>query len=159
MLRDQCFPKLVLFEVSHAQVEADIILAFVTRHKDTLEALAIWALHLPTPRDLVDMLNGLRALQLSLLRCDIQGNDFYDNDNDGKSGLDDIVRQYARPRPLYFDSDPEEFGYEDEDEDYPPELNDIDLGLYVLGKETTGRFLDDALSSEEYAALRDELKL
>lgn len=159
VLRDQFFPKLVMLEVSHAQIEADIILPFVTRHKDTLEALAIWAFYMPTPRDLVDMLNGLRALQLSLLRCEIQVNDFYDNDVDGKSDLYDIVRQYKESKSLEMDFDTEESEFEDDYDFHTPELDNIDPGLYALGKETTGRYLDDALASKEYATLRDELKL
>lgn len=129
VLRDQFWPRLRKFEVIKADFDAETMLKFLLRHRNSLELVDFCDIGLPCPRDLVELCNGMRHLRLS--KCEITTFRNLDESDEGEDELYEICQLYSDP---VLDEDEDE-------EDLVPDVNSVDLGLYVLRKDTRGRYL------------------
>lgn len=144
VLKDQSRPALRSIVLSNARARGDWLADFLLRHKHTLRDVSLDEIELDNPQNAVGLVNAMRN-SLILNFCNVSWFRFGDGSNRGRDGYEDICRLY----------------WDEEEENQPAYLRvldeHVDFGVYIMRRETRGRYLDDDQSILDYRAYRDKI--
>lgn len=152
VLREQYWPKLKHFNLWKVEADPEQLIKIMRAHKQSLTAVVLCSILCPHASGMVKMLHFMRE-ELCLKRCEVTEFEFIEDDDTGELALEQICEEYKANKAMkeYEDYD-NDSGDEEDDEssDECPDLNEIDLGLWILHRDTQGRLVDDGQALREY---------